>query len=228
VITARNTFWADQLYGMFLDEFGTKADALRERMSDRTADEMRQWASEQYLPLSVSMKVAPDRWERIGQFELAGPMAWRQDVLEIDLSRIPGDSVELRLGSGFLFWQIDAVAFDTSPPVPISIQALAPDTALDQAGRDVRASLLTEDGDLLVQPAVGDAAELSFRVPAPVTGMQRSLFLHAAGHYEILREPRSHEPDMRFLRGFREPGALSRYSRDRWTELGRLTVDRTL
>ncbi|MBL8002218.1 MAG: hypothetical protein JNL05_09680 [Flavobacteriales bacterium] len=228
VITARNTFWADQLYGMFLDEFGSKADALRERMQKRTAEEMRQWAREQYLPLSVSMKVGPDRWERIGQFELAGPMAWRQDVLEIDLSRATGERIELRLGSGFMFWQIDAVAFDTSTQIPVAIQRLQPDSAIDQAGRDVRASMLFEDGDLLVQPAVGDAVELSFRCPAPLAGMHRSLFLHAAGHYEILREPRSHEPDMRYLRGFKEPGALSRYSRERWNELGSLTVERAL
>jgi len=228
VVNARNTFWVDQLYGMFLDEFGTKADAFRERMSDRNAEELRKWSKDQYLPLSVSIKVAPDRWEQVGQYELAGPMAWRQDVMEIDLARITGDRIDLRLGAGFMFWEIDAVAFDTSPQAPLITHSLKPDSAIDQDGRDVRTSVLYEDGDLLVQPAVNDAVELSYPIPAPLHGMHRSLFLHAAGHYEILRDPQAHHPDVNFLRGFKETGALSRYSRDRWNELGTLKFEMTL
>lgn len=218
MVRAKNTFWVDHLYGLFLDEFGTYADKVQALNRDKSADELRAWSRDQNLPLTVLIENRPGHWTRAGQFELAGPMAWREDAMQIDLSGIQGDVVRLKLESGFMYWEIDHVALDLGPVTDLTIQQIMPGSAVDQEGNDVLPSLLKEDGACLVQPALDDLAEVLFTALPLASGSERSLFLHAAGHYEILREPTTHTPSLLYLRSFNDAGAFPRYSRDRWND----------
>lgn len=218
MVRAKNTFWVDHLYGLFLDEFGTYTDEMQALNKGKSADELRAWSRDQNLPLAVLIEDRPGHWVRAGQFELAGPMAWREDALQIDLSRIEGDVVRVKLESGFMFWEIDQVVLDCGPDIDMTNLEIAPSAAADQEGNDVLQALLKEDGLYLVQPALDDLAEVRFTAPPQAIGSERSLFLHAAGHYEILREPATHTPSLLYLRGFNDAGAFPRYSRDRWND----------
>ncbi|MEO8587857.1 MAG: hypothetical protein ABI432_00670 [Flavobacteriales bacterium] len=228
MVRARNTFWADHLYGLFLDEFGTYTDEIQAMNKKKSTEELRQWSKDQNLPLGILVEQRPGQWVRIGQYELAGPIAWREDAVEIDLSAIEGDRVHLKLETGFLFWEIDQVALDAAPDQPISVRTLTPVSAVDQQQRDVLGRLLKEDGSCLVQPALDDRTDVVFSAPDPIPGKERSFFLHAAGHYEILREPKPHTPNMLYLRSFKEPNALSRYSRERWNDSKELEFSQPL
>ncbi len=216
VVTAKNSFWLDHLFGLFLDELGTYADRVRQRDLGRSADELAAWAKAQQMPLSVSVQQRSGEWKEVGQFELMGPIAWRDDVLEIDISGAPSDEVVIRLTSGFLFWEIDRVELDMGPGQAMSMASITPVKALDQNGTDVLRTLLKEDGIHLTQPHLEDMTEIAFPVPELTEGLQRSLFLHAAGHYEILRDPLPHRPSLLYLRTFEDADALPRYSRERY------------
>lgn len=228
MVRAKNTFWADHLYGLFLDEFGTYTDRVQAMNRNKSADELRQWSSDQKLPLGILIEKRPGEWERIGQFELAGPMAWREDAVRIDLTAVQGDRVHVRLETGFMFWEVDQVAWDTTAEQAMEVRTLTATSAIDQVGHDVLGTLLQEDGSFLVQPAVDDRTDVVFNAPAPTPGMERSLFLHAAGHYEILRTPKTHTPNVLYLRSFNEPGAFPRYSRERWYDTQELEFERPL
>ncbi|MBK9176197.1 MAG: hypothetical protein IPM46_07650 [Flavobacteriales bacterium] len=218
MVRAKNTFWVDHLYGLFLDEFGTYSDEMQALNSGKSADELRAWSRDQNLPLAVLIEDRPGHWTRVGQFELAGPMAWREDALQIDISGIQGEVVRLKLETGFMFWEIDHVALDRGPVADLTIQQIKPSSAIDQEGNDVLTPLLKEDGACLVQPALDDLTEILFTAPPLASGSERSLFLHAAGHYEILREPATHTPSLLYLRSFNDAGAFPKYSRDRWND----------
>ncbi len=222
VITARNSFWLDHLYGLFLDELGTYAPDIERKNLEQPAERLKNWSRSQRLPLSVSVQIASGEWKHMDQFELAGPMAWREDVLMLDLGDVVGDEVRIRLDCGFQFWDIDQVAFDPSDDDSMLVRTIPMESATDRNGRNVRASMLTEDGQCYFQPHVDDAATIAFPVLEMASGKERSLFLHGAGHYHILRPAQDFTPSLLYLRGFTKPDALPNYSRDRWHELEKM------
>jgi len=117
---------------------------------------------------------------------------------------------------------------DATPETAVDVLALEPISAVDEQGQNVLGALLAEDGHCLVQPTLDDRTDVVFSAPEPVPGKERNLFLHAAGHYQILREPRAFTPNLLFLRSFNEPGAFPRYSRDRWNDTRELEFTRAL
>lgn len=219
MITARNTFWVDHLYMLLLDEQGKLAPGIDNANVERPAEELRAWSRAQRMPLAVWLEASPGKWERLDQFELAGPMAWRSDVLELDLSKVAGDEVHLRLDCGFLFWEVDQVAMDFTPDDGLTVRELDATNALDRNGADVLQLLAEDDDRNYVQPAVDDAAEIVYPVPDLASGLERSVFLHGAGHYRILHEMVPIEPDLLYLRSFKKADAFPKYSRERWHEM---------
>ncbi len=219
VIRAKNTFWLDYLYGLFLDEFGDYSGYVRAQYLKKSVGEVQQWITEQNVPLSVSIETAAGQWQKAGFFHLAGPMALKKDVLVLDLAGVTGDEVRVRLESGFLFWEIDWVALDFSEPVPVTVQTVLPTAAPSPQGLDAAAALTRDDDQYYTQPNLDDEAMVHYPIPAQAPGTVRSLLLHAKGHYEILRDPVAGKPSLLYLRHFQQPDALPDYSRLRWQEL---------
>lgn len=219
VVRAKNTYWLDHLYGQFLDEFGQYAPQIRQQSLQKSGAELSRWAEEQNLPLSVSIETSPGHWQRADCFHLAGPMALKKDVLELDFSQVVGNQVRVRLESGFQFWEVDYAALDFSEKKPVAVTAMSPVSALDQRGHNVAAALAADDATYCIQPNIGDEATVRYPVPPQAAGTARTLLLHAKGHYEILRPAAPGKPNLRHLRTFEQPDALSRYSRERWENL---------
>ncbi len=219
VIRAKNTFWMDYVYGLFLDEFGEYSSQVRALYLKKSAGDIRRWMDEQNVPLRVSVETAGGQWQSAGFFHLAGPMALKKDVLVLDLSATGDEQLRIRLESGFLFWEIDWVALDFSDPVPVTVQTLLPAFAPTQTGLDVASALARDDDAYYTQPELDDEAMVHYPVPAQAAGTRRSLLLHAKGHYEILRDPVAGKPGLLYLRHFQEPDALADYSRFRWREV---------
>ena len=70
--------------------------------------------------------------------------------------------------------------------------------------------LYTDDGLYYIQPDVGDAVEMNFKVPE-AEGMQRSVFLHSKGHYKILRD-QTGKMDKSYLKSMDRESGLSEFS----------------
>ncbi len=219
VITARNTLWADHLYLLFLDEQGTMAPDIDSINVTRPAEELRAWSRDQRLPLAIWLEARPGEWQRMDQFELAGPMAWRSDVIELDLRGVVGDKVHVRLDCGFQFWEVDQAAMDYTPDSGLVVTEVDAVKAVDQLGHDVLPLIAKDDDVRYVQPHVDDAAVITFPAPPASSALLRSTFLHGAGHYRILHETFPIEPDLLYLRGFKKADALPKYSRERWLEM---------
>jgi len=219
VLRAKNTFWMDYMYGQFLDEFGTYADYVHRRYLQKSKAELKSWIDDQHIPLQVSLETSTGKWEKVEDFNLAGPMALKKDVLELNLENIPGDEVRIKLESGFLFWEIDYVAMDYTENQAVTTHVLSPLSAITQTGADMTGALSTDDGQYYSQPEIGDVAEVRYSVPPQAAGTERSLILHAKGHYEILRDPVHKTPNLRTLKRFQKPNALANYSRALWLQL---------
>lgn len=221
VIRAKNTFWMDYMYGLFLDEFGEYSPEIRQRYLKKSREDIREWMFEQQIPLQVAIESKDGRWVQVDYFNLSGPMALKKDVVALDLSDFPGDQLRVRLCSGFQFWEIDYVAIDYTENEPVVVHTLSPLSAIAQNGEDMTAALARDDGQYYSQPDIGDEALVRFAMPKQAPGAQRSLLLHAKGHYEILRQPVEGKPNLLYLQQFSRPDALPKYSRERWHELMR-------
>lgn len=216
VIKGKNTMWLDYMYGKFSDLFGRRFEKWKEKSDMKPREELLKWSFDQGMPLAIYLQTDTGL-KYIDYFNLPGPMADKEDILKIDLSEIHTDKVNLKLVSGVLFWDLDYVGMDYSPSVPVNKTISPLYSAIDENGKDVISLLSRDDEKYLIQPLPVNKTDLSFTCPNSLTGMERSVFLHSKGHYEILRNTKG-KPDIAYLKTFMEPGAFIKFSKDHFLE----------
>lgn len=124
------------------------------------------------------------RWVRQGRLIGGGPVMAESRTIPLDLSRVTGDQVRIRLHPPIGFWMFNAFRL-AEGEVPVRPTVVAPVRAVDAAGKDVRASLADEDGKYLTFATNDDLGFVDFRCPTQGTGTERSVFARTRGWYEI-------------------------------------------
>lgn len=143
--------------------------------------------------------------------------------MPLDLSKVDGGAVEVRLVAGHHFWELDYVAIDYSEQPGLSKTSLTLLSAEDEKGQDVASHLLEVDEDYLERLFVGADATLLFQaLPAPEPGNAHSVFLHTCGYYEPIREYKG-TANMLELRKFKEPGYFARFAKERFNDIAGFT-----
>ena len=211
VVDAHNTPWAAYMLGEFVRAHGSATQAWYDSL-DAQPEKVRQlgtmMARESFLGVYVW---ASGRWEHQGFIWEAGPEVVKRQVHTLDLSRVEGEIVRVRLESAPSFWLIDQVALDYSSARAVTVYGLDPESALDESGRNVQ-DLISAADDLYYVMERGDQAELRFRVPAVPEGKARSYLVRSTGWYRV-HTPEVGEPDLALLgRLNAEPNGASRIS----------------
>jgi hypothetical protein len=94
----------------------------------------------------------------------------------------------------------------------VNVLEIAPVSAVNQQGNDMRDLLEAGDDVFYKMPAKGDRAELVFIAPPPAAGLSRTVLLKATGYYELHLDAKG-EPRRDILdRCFNEPGFALRYA----------------
>ena len=216
IIRGKNTMWLDYMYGKFSDLFGKRFDKWKEQSNKKSREELLKWTLDQGMAMSVYLQTDTGL-KFVDYFNLPGPMAYKDDILQIDLSQVHTDKVTLKLVSGVLFWDIDYTGMDFTQSGSVSKTILPLFSATDENGKDVRSLLTNNDDKYLVQPLPVNKTDLTFTAPDLQAGMVRSVFLHSKGHYEILRDTKG-KPDIAYLKTFREPGTFIKFSKDHFLQ----------
>lgn len=197
VVDGNSSAWAAYLVQEFIRAHGWNTQAWYDsvnaspQLARRLGSMM---AGEGFLEVKIKID---GKWEHQGYIWEAGPEITKRQVLRIDLSRVAGKSVEIRLESAPLFWLIDNVALDYSAQVPLVTRELRARTALDHHGRDVRQPLAQTDRNYLVLQR-GDRTDLVFDVPSTPPGQARSYLLRSHGWYRM-NTLESERPDVALL-----------------------------
>lgn len=210
VLNVKNTFWLDRLYGKMLEGFGNYYNTFAENQKSRTAGELNKWTDEQLIPLKVSIKTSQG-WKSVEGLKTPGPVAYRSIVVPIDLSHIDEPFTEIKLSSGFMFWDIDYAAMDYSENEIFSVAKQMPVMAIDETGKIVSNELSAPDGNYLIQPVPGNVTTITYNYHKPGKGMMQTYILHSKGWYETKREFTG-KPDIAFLQQFKKPGAFPKFS----------------
>jgi hypothetical protein len=207
ILSLKNSYFLDLLYGELAKGFGSFYATYIKQQKTKTAEELLKWVKEQQIPLDISVNTNTG-WRNITSLTTVGPLAFRETAIAIDLSDINTHEVEIKLGCGFMFWELDYAAMDFSEDKNFSVEKLNPVTAIDETGKNVLAELSKEDGIYLDQPSIGNSATITYRSNvAPRNGVEFSYVLESKGYYEHLRDF-TNPPDIKFLEQFRKPNAF--------------------
>lgn len=207
-IRAKNTFVLDYMIGQFNNQFGDLYKNWQKKQQNAPAEQLRQWSLDQNIPLSLAVE-RNGIWEKTDYFNIAGPMAMRDDVLAIPLNGTESNPLKIKLEAGNFFWEIDYAGIDYSPQSEISYKIVPVITAFTQDGEEVGKMLQKDDRKYYVQPEVGDNATVLFEMPE-MTNDERTVILHSKGWYQILRNPTG-TPNREYLETFRQPGRFNQF-----------------
>jgi hypothetical protein len=210
ILSLKNSYWLDYLYGELAKGFGTYYATYMQQQKKKTAAELLKWVTDQQIPLTVSIKTSTG-WQKITDITTIGPLATREIVVPLDCSAIPGNQVEIKLSSGFMFWEIDYAAMDFSPDGQFNIQKLSPQKATDEQNQNVLPLLQKDDEIYLEQPQIGNVVTLVYKASLPVNESQvQSFIMHSKGYYEHIRDFTG-KPNIAFLQKFTQAGAFATY-----------------
>lgn len=212
VLTLKNTLWLDIMLDEFFSQFGSYYNKYQKEQNDVPAEKKMEWMSQQGLMLKVEQRTT-EGWKEIDELLTVGPLAPRTLVVPLE-NLEKTDEVEIRLSTGFHFWEIDFAGMEYSDLTPVKAETVQLSSAIDENENDVTHKLMSVDGNHLDQLVVGSEAFLKFKAPAPaVTGQKRTVFLHTRGYYEYIRDYKG-TPDFKKLKEFREPGRFPAFTKE--------------
>ncbi|HEU4939982.1 MAG TPA: hypothetical protein VFT97_00020, partial [Candidatus Eisenbacteria bacterium] len=211
VLRANKTAWAGHLMRAFVAAHGTATQSWYAAMDADSARALGfRRALEQEIHLSVSVWEG-ERWVRQSSVWGGGPEVQKTHAIPLDLSRVRGDRIRIRLESSPSFWLVDWVALDTTPERPVTLREVTMRSAIAPDGRDVTPELLQKDGrDLLLE--TGEVVELTLDAPPTPPGSARTYLSRTTGWYRY-HAPETGPADTALLDYLlREPHGISKMS----------------
>lgn len=210
VLSIKNSYWLDYLYGEMAKGFGSYYNTYIKKQHKTPVEKLLKWTKDQKLPLEISIKTK-DGWQKVTDLTTIGPLATREVVVPIDLSAINNETVEIKLSSGFMFWEIDYAAIDYSADKNFEVERVSPSVATDEAGKNVLLLLQKRDGIYLEQPVPGNMVTLQYKCKPQAANTSRSYILNTRGYYEHVRDFKG-APNISFLNQFKQPNAFPVFS----------------
>lgn len=191
--------------GTSLDAFYDALDTSATARQDLFAWNLR----EELYTLQVRVE-EPTGWEVRGLLPGGGPFISEHRVVPLDVSRVEGSEVRIRLRPPVGFWGLNSFRMDFGPTEPVQVEKRALTLARTSEGEDVRARLAAVDDAYYAMPETGDWAELRFPAVDAPEGMEQTFILSSRGYYRLHLEA-DRAPDMAAIREMETvPGAAVR------------------
>jgi hypothetical protein len=160
----------------------------------------------------------PTGWQLRGVIPGGGPVVAQNRVVLLDVSRVPGDKLQVQIRPPAGFWALNYFAVDYSSESVPRVEKLRPVKAQDESGRSVLPELLSVDNSYYTMPVQGNRAYVTFPAPPLRPGMSRTVFLHSRGYYQLHLTPQG-EPNTAVLREMGEvPDTAARFAVMRYSQ----------
>ncbi|MDH5365827.1 MAG: hypothetical protein OEW67_02515 [Cyclobacteriaceae bacterium] len=209
ILTLKNSKWAGIVYNEFSSLFGKRYEYWVKKNQDKPREDRLKWMKEQGINLLVDVKT-DNGWENIEYVELVGDVSYNSIVVPMNFLNKSKD-IEIRLRSGFMFWELDYVGMDYSENTSLDVQILKPIYAKGNNGEDFVSALSTEDEYYMVHLEDGSSTKVKFEPIEIQEGKSSTVLIHSKGYY-IMNKNYSGKVYRKELAKFIEPGELSRFS----------------
>lgn len=216
VIRGNNSMWSGYIYKNFNSLFGEGMEAWRKREDNADPKVMENWQKDQALPLMVYLK-KDGQWVAVDYFSTPGNTAERDMIMNIDLSLINTEKIELKLETAYRFWNLDYAGMDFSESQLLKTELINPEIASRSMVSNEKDNLLANDKQYC-KLSGDEFLQLEFKVDQQDTGIEHSYFLACSGYYHSLANYTG-KPNTLLLMKFKKAGAFSNYSRSRYAEL---------
>lgn len=218
VLAIKNNLWVDHALNEYFSKFGNKFDSWMSEQAKSPTEDRIQSILKGDLSLRVYVK-KQGQWEMVEALDPVGSLALKELLIPLDFSGIDSNEIELKLESGFMFWDLDYAAMDFTPASPkqLFITHLNPISALDTANQDQTRVLKAADQNYLEQKSIGESITLRYPLAPTLEGMNQSFFLQSRGYYELIRKFKG-TPQLEELNQLKAPGAFSDFSRKEYLE----------
>ena len=138
--------------------------------------------------------------------------------MELDLSRVVGDTVYLKINPPVGFRAFDYVAMEYGADRSPRVREVLLSAAEGEGGTDATPLLQSADEEYHVMPEVGDWATLEFEAPEEAEGMSQSLFLKSTGYYTLHLSKDGPEQMDLLSQSLEEPGGVVRFAMGKYLE----------
>jgi hypothetical protein len=208
-----NTTWLDLVFGRFFAAMGPRLGEYLEQGNDPSAGPgIQRWREREGVDLSLEVR-GEDGWRRVAMIPTVGPAALREIAVPLPVDASAGGRLEVRIRGGLGFWRIDKLALSDRSSVGGEIVRVVPRAATN-GGVDELHAVLQPDGRYNDLSEMNESLELDFDLPAPVSGLSRTAFLHTNGYYNVHQPVQSQWSPGNLVAIRDEAGALSRFGRD--------------
>jgi len=173
---------------------------------------LRAWSErEELFMLKIEVEEAGG-WIQRGLLLGGGPLVLEDRIVNLDVSRVPGDRLHIRMRPPKGFWAFNSFGVDYTPNQPVQVQVLHPIECRDSKGQDRLAQVAATDGSYYDMPNIGDRGYVNFMAPAAKPGAKRTVFLHARGYYRIHGDGTGTADKEAFTRIMTVPDAAARFA----------------
>lgn len=217
VLRVRNTSWGAHLQRELLALLGSERGAF-ERELERSPELRAATEAAMVREGMLLVKIHEDgAWRTVDHVWEVGPAAGREVGVPLELQRVRGNRVRLRLESSVGLWRVDRVAMGFGPVRAVSGREVAPSTLLDARGHD-RGRLVSRIDRRFVEMPWDAELRAAFAPPPMVPGQQRTIFVKASGWYRIHTDDPGHGRPELVRRMMAEPGAYGRFALEKLNE----------
>lgn len=214
VLNAKSSHWSTMMFGSITEMLGTGYPKWVAQMSELPTPNMHQMMDAQGLRLGIYLW-SDGQWKLVDRVENVGPVAFRDLIVPIDLTEHQDEEVRVVIEGGHLFWELDYAAMDFTKDQHLNYRELAPQYAISSDEEEPTKALSKDDDQYFELPANGHQVSIWYPAVPSRNGYTNSVFLHAKGHYEHIRNY-TNEPDMANFPNLEQPGTFIQYSRDRF------------
>jgi len=210
VLRVKNTQWSGLVFKEFISQFGRSYQNWLKLDRKRSGRKKTKWMNEQGINLLVDIKTV-NGWKTLDYLNLVGEVNYNTMVLPMALSE-KEECIELRIRSGFMFWEIDYVAMDFSADSNLKVQRLKPTIAKGNTGISYLSQLSEDDDDYMLHSAEVTSTQIEFDGINLEPRLTRTLILHSKGYYTDNAQFTG-KPNWMAIRKYASPGGLSTLSK---------------
>lgn len=216
LVRLRNTSWSGFVYNQFSSLFGKNYSRWVEKNKNVSKEEREKWMREQGIQMQVEMKTDKG-WQVIDEIDLIGETNFNSMVIPLNIPK-GSKLLDLRLRTGFMFWELDYAAIDYSPEVKIETQVLKPVAAKGDKGQDYLQQLSYDDNSYMEHLGEKASTSVTFSNLLLNPALQRTIILRSKGYYTS-KEEFTGKTYRKELKKFKNPGELSRFSQSLYNDL---------
>ena len=210
VLSVKNTRWLEYVHSELVKQFGSYYPSFIKKQYKKSASQLLEWSKNQQIPLQVSVKTKTG-WQTVADLNSTGLATTREVVVPLDLSNVADNLIQIKLSSGFMFWDIDYAAIDFSNDKKFEVENVSPAVATDETGKNVLQQILKNDGQYLEQPLPGNVTTIEYKCKPQPVNTSRSYILHTYGYYTHSWNFKN-SPNIAFLKQLRHPNVFPLFS----------------